>query len=444
MVRTRPAGLTIRARGAAILDRVPASLLDLARLQFALTAATHFLFVALTLGLATLVAGVQTAATVTGSPVLERMTRFWGQLYVVNYAVGIVTGLVMELELAMDWSGLARFAGPVFGSALAMETLVAFAVEATVLGLWIFGWGRLPRWVHLALIWVVVLTAYASAYWVLVANGFLQHPVGARVEGGVLQLTDPAAVLANPNAVVAFWHILAGGLVTAGFFVAGVSAFHLRRRSADVEVYRRSLRVGVFTTLPALVLSIVVGVVQFGVVAQTQPMKLDVFTGRSAEIARLQAAAVAAFGPGDYVPDPGWALAADVMLYGWVAMAVVSLVSVVFAGRRASVLGWRAWHAVLVAAVPLPFVAMVAGWVFRETGRQPWTVYGLLRTSDAVSPLPPAAAVASLLAFSVLFAALVTVNVGLLIRHARRGPEGAALGRPPGEEPLAPVPAITF
>ncbi|GAA3114200.1 cytochrome ubiquinol oxidase subunit I [Nonomuraea salmonea] len=195
--------------------------LDLARLQFALTAGAHFLFVALTLGLATLLAVVQTTATISGKDVHLRMTRFWGQLYIINYAMGIVTGLVMEFQLGLSWSGLTNYAGDVFGSALAIETLVAFFVESTFLGLWIFGWNKLNRWAHLALIWVVTLTAYASAFWILVANGFLQNPVGHVVEGGRLRLTDFGAMVANPAAQAAFWHVLVGGLIVGGFFMAG-------------------------------------------------------------------------------------------------------------------------------------------------------------------------------------------------------------------------------
>lgn len=225
--------------------------LDLARLQFALTAGGHFLFVALTLGLATVVAVVQTVATIGRKPLHARMVRYWGQLYVINYAVGIVTGIVMEFQFGMSWSGLTHYAGNVFGASLAVETIVAFFVESTFLGLWIFGWHRFNRWVHLAMIWVVTLTAYLSAYWILVSNGFLNHPVGYRVEGGDrLVLDDPVAVLTNPSALLAFGHILAGALLTAGFFVAGVSAYHLFRRTSEWEFFGRSLRIGVFLSFP--------------------------------------------------------------------------------------------------------------------------------------------------------------------------------------------------
>ncbi|HEX8865432.1 MAG TPA: cytochrome ubiquinol oxidase subunit I, partial [Lentzea sp.] len=180
---------------------------DLARLQFALTTSFHFLFVLLTLGLVTLLVITQTRFAITGAPVHERMTRFWGRIYVINYALGIVTGVVMEFQFGLNWSGLATYAGDVFGAPLAMETLIAFFLESTFLGLWIFGWGKLNRWVHLALLYLTALTAYASAFWIMAANGFLQHPVGYRVDGNVLRLDDFSALLTNPTFTAALMHV---------------------------------------------------------------------------------------------------------------------------------------------------------------------------------------------------------------------------------------------
>ncbi|MER5887232.1 cytochrome ubiquinol oxidase subunit I [Streptomyces sp. NPDC001941] len=419
--------------------------LDLARLQFALTAGTHFLFVALTLGLATLVAVIQTRATLAGSHPHWRMTRFWGQLYVINYALGIVTGLVMELQLGLNWGGLAHFAGNVFGSSLALETITAFFLESTFLGLWIFGWGRLNRWVHLALIWGIVLTAYASAYWIMVSNGFLQHPVGAEVVDGVLRLTDARAVFTNQNALVALGHLLGGALATGGLVMAGISAYHLRRRTPDEEFFRRSLRIGLGTALPALLLTVGMGSMFFGILDETQPMKMAVFGGDAAETARLQGAMVEAYGPGDYVPSGIGATAAYLMMFCWVLMTVITVAGILMARSRERIGRSRRRVRLLVYAIPLPFLAMLAGWVFRETGRQPWVVYGLLRTEDAISDVSPGLFRVSLVLFTVLFAVLAAVNYWLLARFARRGPDAAALGRPSSESrPAAPFPTATY
>ncbi|HEY9371371.1 cytochrome ubiquinol oxidase subunit I [Streptomyces sp.] len=422
--------------------------LDLARLQFALTAGGHFLFVALTLGLATVVAVLQTKAALGGKALDARLVRFWGQLYVINYAVGIVTGIVMEFQFGMSWSGLTHYAGNVFGASLAVETIVAFFVESTFLGLWIFGWHRFNRWVHLAMIWVVTLTAYLSAYWILVSNGFLNHPVGHRTEGGKLVLDDPVAVLTNPSALLAFGHILGGALLTAGFFMAGVSAYHLFRRTPEWEFFGRSLRIGVFLSLPALMLAAVLGGLQFSVLRDFQPMKSAVFSQKTAEIAQIQADMVARFGPGDYVPSEAWTRGGGlVMLIAFALMMYLTLGGAVLACFKKVVYRFRLWHLLLMAAVPLPYLAMIAGWVFREAGRQPWVVYGLLRTEDAVSDLSPGTMRASLIVFTALFALLAVLNAWLLARHARRGPVDSGLGhddRAEADDPAYALPAARY
>jgi cytochrome d ubiquinol oxidase subunit I len=412
---------------------------DLARLQFALTAGAHFLFVALTLGLATLVAVIQTRATLTGSELHLRMTRFWGQLYIINYAMGIVTGLVMEFQLGLSWRGLTEYAGNVFGSALALETLVAFFIESTFLGLWIFGWNKLNRWAHLALIWVVTLTAYASAFWILIANGFLQNPVGYVLDGGTLRLTDFGAMVANPAARVAFWHVLGGAMIVGGFFMAGVSAYHLRKRTAEQDFFRKSLRIGVGVALPATFFTATFGGMGF---ATMQPTKLAAWRGDADELAAAQAEMVARFGPGDYLPPVEWVRGSGItMMTLFFVMMLVAAASCLLMAFRPAVRGFRPWHWLLTAMIPVPFVTMIAGWIFRELGRQPWAVYGLLRTADAMTPVTEAQMRFSLAAFVTVFSVLILINYWLLARHARRGPGAVALGDRPID---APVTAPTF
>ncbi|MEU8801911.1 cytochrome ubiquinol oxidase subunit I [Spirillospora sp. NPDC048819] len=412
--------------------------LMLARVQFALTAGTHFLFVALTLGLATLVALTQTRATVSGSAVHARMVRFWGQLYVVNYAVGIVTGLVMEFQFGLNWAGMSRVTGGVFGAPLALETIVAFFVESTFLGLWIFGWDRLNRWVHLSLIWVVTLTAYLSAYFVLVANGWLQRPVGFEMVDGTARLTDVGALLGNPTAVLAFFHVLFGGLLTAGFFMAGVSGYHLLRRTAEVEFFRRSMRIGLLTVILSVMPVVMFGGAQFEYV---QPTKAGGQEDAQAAVADF----TARFGPDEYMP-PGLAGVGEGLMMGmWSLMILVACVALVKFPFGKWLVRGRVFHVLMIVAVPLPYVAMVSGWVFREVGRQPWMVYGVLKTRDALSPGVGAGTMTvSFVAFMVLFAVLFAVNAWLLVRFARRGPEGSGLGASAPVEPAAPVMSPTF
>jgi cytochrome d ubiquinol oxidase subunit I len=248
--------------------------LGLARLQFALTAGFHFLFVSLTLGLVPLIAIMQTRYVITGAAVHRTMTRFWGQLYLINYGMGIITGLVMEFQFGLDWNGLSAFAGNVFGAPIALETLIAFFLESTFLGMWIFGWDRLPKYAHLALIWLVALTAFASAFWIMVSNGFLQHPVGGVVRDGVFHLTDFTALITNNEAVVGMTHLLGGTFLTGGVFVAGVSSWHLVRRTVHHDFFLRSLRIGLVAAVLGAALAVHQGFAQFDYLQIDQPGKL--------------------------------------------------------------------------------------------------------------------------------------------------------------------------
>ncbi|CAM5363830.1 Protein-glutamate methylesterase/protein-glutamine glutaminase [Streptomyces tanashiensis] len=246
---------------------------------------------------------------------------------------------------------------------------------------------------------------------------------GHRADG-----TD-AAVLTNPSALLAFGHVLAGALLTAGFFMAGVSAYHLFRRTQEWEFFGRSLRIGVFLSAPALMAAAVFGGLQFGALTTFQPMKSAVFSGKAAEIARIQAEMTDRFGPGDYVPSEAWTRGGGlVMLISFVLMMYLCFAGVILACFKKVVFRFRLWHLVLMAAVPLPYLAMIGGWVFREAGRQPWVVYGLLRTEDAVSDLSPGTMRLSLTVFTTVFALLALLNAWLLARHARRGPVESGLG----------------
>jgi cytochrome d ubiquinol oxidase subunit I len=404
----------------------------LARLQFATTTSIHFLFVVVTLGLVTLLVGLQTAGWLTGNPRYERLTRFWGQLYVINYVLGIATGLVMEFQFGLNWSGLSRYVGNVFGAPLAIETLVAFFLESTFLGMWIFGWHRLGRGVHLALLWGVALTAYVSAFWIMVANSWLQHPVGYELRDGVAHLTDFGALLTNPTLGFALAHLVSAGLVTGGVLMAAVSAWHLIRRTPDFALFRTSLRLGVLTAAVAVVFLVGFGFAQFGPVGRLQPTKF----GGGPERDALVAGWTARFGPGDYTPP---ALAnvglGFMILIGFALLAGVLLVPLL-PGDRIIRLRFPLW--LILLAAPLPLVAVLLGWIAREVGRQPWVAYGLLPTGRAVSPVGPGLMLTSLIGFSLLLGALAVTNWVLLARTAARGAHDPALGRPPAPEADAP------
>ncbi|MEU6999004.1 cytochrome ubiquinol oxidase subunit I [Nonomuraea sp. NPDC046570] len=381
--------------------------LDLARLQFGLTGSLHFLFVVLTLGLAPLVAIMHTRWVISGRPQHERMTRFWGQIYVTNYALGIVTGLVMEFQFGLSWSGLSHYAGDVFGAPLAMETLVAFFLESTFLGLWIFGWHRLPKWAHLACIWVVTLTAYASAFFIMVANSFLQNPVGSVVRGDHLELTDFGALLTNKALLFAFPHVIGAGLFTGAFVMIGASAYQLLRRTAEQEFFTSSLRTGVVVAVLGLLVTVGFGYAQFAVVQ-----------------------------PGKFEGDTGAALGLGFMiLIGDLLMLVVLflMLPVIYWLPR-----WRWTHPLLLMMTPLPFLAAVLGWMAREIGRQPWMIWERLSVADAMSPgLTPGMITMSLIGFTAVLGLLAVVDYLLIARAVRRGPAAPALGAHPDADTRA-------
>ncbi|MFH8678034.1 cytochrome ubiquinol oxidase subunit I [Streptomyces lydicus] len=411
------------------------SAVDLARLQFAATTGIHWLFVILTMGLVPLVALMHTRAVFTRDParraVRERMTRFWGQLYVINYAVGIVTGLVMEFQFGLSWSGLSKFAGNVFGAPLALETLIAFFAESTFLGMWIFGWGRLHRGVHVTLIWLVALTAYASGFWILIANGFMQHPVGYAVRDGAAYLTDFAALLTNSSALVALAHITLAALTTGGVFLLGISAWHFARGTEETELFRGSLRLGTWVSMLASFFVVVIGQMQMPVIERTQPMKYAVLTDSG--VAEVQRRLVAQHGPGDYVPPEGWIhLSMNTMSIIGNTVSTLTLVAVVLLWKDRLVRR-RPMAYLMTAMIPFTFVASVGGWVVREVGRQPWLVYGRLTVEDALSHVSRASLVFSCALFIAIFLALAATNWTLITRFAVRGPDATQLG---ATEPL--------
>src|SRR5690606_34651647 len=205
--------------------------LDIARWQFGITTVYHFLMVPLTLGLGMAVVIMQTRWVRTGDERFLRMTKFWGKLYLINFIVGVATGLVQEFQFGMAWSEYSRFVGDVFGAPLALEGLLAFFAESTFLGIWIFGWGRIRKGVHLAALWLAVIGSWISAYFIIVANSWMQHPVGVELaEDGRPVMTDIWALLTNNAAIAAYTHTLFGALVVAGMFLLGIRWYHLWRR----------------------------------------------------------------------------------------------------------------------------------------------------------------------------------------------------------------------
>jgi len=414
---------------------------DAARLQFALLAGIHFLFVLVTLGLGPVVAIFQTRWACTGREVFERATRFWGQLYLINYALGIAAGIVLELQLGLHFPGLLDVAGGVFGAPLVIETMAAFFLESTFLGLWVFGWHVLPRAVHTAVFWLVVLTGYLSAFTVMVANGFLRNPVGFELVDGVARITDARALIMNPAAFLSSMHVLGACLVAGGFLLVGVGAWHLRRSSSRLPVvvdaglpgdamsqenalWRLSVRSGIVTGTVGAVLAAGFGFAQFSYV------DAEASTSQAPGVVGSAYALMIAF--------------ANVVTLGGLVLLLLLAGNALFRMRRGVRNGL---YSVLTFLLPAPFVVGILGWVAREVGRQPWAIAGVLRTEDAVGDASLTAVVTSLVVLVGTMLALAVADWTVLTRLARRGDARLVLGAPPSEVlsgAAEPEPVLTF
>jgi cytochrome d ubiquinol oxidase subunit I len=439
--------------------------LTLARWQFGITTVYHFLFVPLTIGLAVLVAGMQTAWYRTDKPTYLRMTKFWGKLFLINFAMGVVTGIVQEFQFGMNWSDYSRFVGDVFGAPLAMEALLAFFLESTFLGLWIFGWDKLPTKVHLATIWIAAIGTAISAYFILAANSFMQHPVGFTIDAAKhrAELTSIWKLLTNSTTLVTFPHTIFASLLTGGVFVAAISAWHVRK-GRDVDVLRPSMRLGLWTTVVGGIGLAISGDAEAKVMTLQQPMKMaaaealyhtskpasfslftigslnghsEVFSlrvphllsflatgsfgGSVKGIDNLQAQYVQQYGPGDYRPLIAvtyWSFR-FMIGFGLLAALIAALSLWLMRKDAAShrILRITAW------SLPLPFLANSLGWIFTEMGRQPWLVFGQLKTQAGVSPSVKGGEVlTSLVVLTALYGFLAAIDVGLMARFAKAGP----------------------
>ena len=246
----------------------------LARLQFAVTTVYHFFFVPLTLGLAVLIAILETMYVRTGDETYLKMTKFWGKLFLINFAMGVVTGIVQEFQFGMNWSEYSRFMGDIFGAPLAIEALLAFYVESVFIGVWIFGWDKISKGLHATVMWLVAIASNISALWILVANSFMQQPVGYVLRNGRAEMDSFFALLANGHVWVQWPHVFFSAVATAGFFVAGISAWHLARKSDQIEVFKRSFRIGILYATIGVVCSMLVGHTQAQYMTRIQPMKM--------------------------------------------------------------------------------------------------------------------------------------------------------------------------
>lgn len=425
----------------------------LSRLQFAATAAFHFIFVPLTLGLSILIAYMETKYVKTGDKDYLRMAKFWGRLFVINFALGVVTGITMEFQFGMNWAEYSRYVGDIFGSPLAIEATVAFFLESTFLGVWIFGWNRISPKLHALSIWLVALATNLSALWILIANGWMQNPVGFVINNGRAEMVDFWAVVTNAYGLLKFAHTVLSGWVVAGFFVLGISAYHLLRKN-EIEFFKKSLKISAVFAFISSILVAGVGDFHAKEVAHTQPTKIAAMeslweTTKDAPMYLLlvpdpknEKNSVEAIG----IPSMLSILAGQKEIKGLkefpsserppVTLTFISFRLMVGLGFLFILLAFwalvkfktiensRTLLRLLLWSIPLPYIAAQLGWVVAEVGRQPWIVYGLLKTADAVSKsVEPSQVLASLIGFTLFYGALGVIDIYLLAKYARKGPE---------------------
>ncbi len=432
----------------------------LSRLQFAVAVFFHFIFVPLTLGITVLLAIMETLYVRTGDETYKRMTRFWGKLFLINFVLGVVTGITLEFQFGTNWSRYSAYVGDIFGSLLAIEATVAFFLESTFVAVWAFGWNKVGKKLHCFAIWAVAAAGNLSAVWIILANGFMQNPVGYTLRNGRAELENFWAVLTNPYAWGQFFHTVTSSWMLAGFFVLGISAWHLARRN-EGELFRKSVRIAAPFTLIMALLVAVAGHQQGMIVAEYQPAKLAAMeshweTGSNVsmyvlawpdEEARQNSVqaiplpgvlSFMAFGnfhaevkgldafPADDIPP---VLLSFLSFRLMVALGGLFILLAAWAWlKRGDLASSPLLTRLLVWLVPLPYIGIMAGWMLAEVGRQPWIVYGLMRTSDAVSPVPASSVGLSLLAFIVIYTALGILDVYLLIKYARKGPKADTTG----------------
>ncbi len=439
--------------------------LTLSRIQFAITSAFHFIFVPLTLGLSILIAYMEWQYVRTNDEIWLKMSKFWGKLFLINFALGIVTGITLEFQFGMNWAEYSIYVGDIFGAPLAIEATVAFFLESVFIGVWIFGWNKISKKMHAWAITIVAFATNISALWILLANGWMQNPVGAKLTQIVnnplitqrAEMADFLAVLTNPSGWLKFFHTTVSGYVVAAFFVMGISAWHILRNN-ELNFFKLSFKAAAVFGLSACLLIIVTGDFHGVNIAKTQPTKLAAMEAiwetqkgagvsvititdeanrrNSVEILTIpKLASLLSYRdpnavikglndfPKDEIPP------VSVTFYSYRLMAVLGIVmlfiaaAAVYVSRKENLEKYKGLLKIAVWSIPLPYLAGQLGWIVAEVGRQPWIVYGMLKTKDAVSrSIDVTQVLISLICFTLLYGSLGVVDIYLLSKYAKQGP----------------------
>jgi cytochrome d ubiquinol oxidase subunit I len=427
----------------------------LSRLQFAAATFFHFLFVPLTLGLSVLIAIMETIYVKTGDEDYLRAAKFWGRIFLINFAVGVVTGITLEFQFGTNWSRYSRYVGDIFGSLLAIEATMAFFLESTFLAVWAFGWKRLSPKAHAVCIWLVAIASNVSALWILIANAWMQHPVGYVIRNGRAELDNFLAVITQPFAWQIFFHVISGAYILAGFVVMGISAYHLLRKQ-HIEFFTKSFRLGLAMALIFSFAEVIQGHIHGAEVAKIQPAKLAAMEalwdtqsnapqtlflipdeenernlmefgsipGALSMLAYHDPKAVVKglkdFPKDERPPVTLTFVAFRVMVGLGFLFALLTLIGVF---KRNKLVASPGYLKVMLWSMPLPYIALQAGWIVTEVGRQPWIVYGVMKTKDAVSPIATSQVGISFVAFIVVYGILGMVAFYLMRKFAIQGPE---------------------
>ena len=429
----------------------------LSRLQFYATSAFHFLFVPLTLGLSWIVAYMETRYVRTGDETYLAMTKFWGKIFLINFAVGVVTGITLEFQFGTNWSGYSAYVGDIFGSLLAIEATAAFFLESTFIGVWIFGWQKLSKKAHAGVAWLIAIGSNLSAVWILIANSWMQHPVGYTIRNGRAELTDFFAVITQKFAVLQIIHVLSSAILLAGFLIMGISAYHLLKKQ-HIDFFSRSFRIGLVCGLVGSLVVAVEGDFHAKDVTEKQPVKLaameslwettrqapiyllaipDEENGRNA-VELLPIPGVLSFlGHGDFNAEVKGlndfprderppVLAVFLAFRGMVALGTYFILITLYGMlRRNKLLESPLLLKAMLFSIPLPYLAIQLGWIVTELGRQPWIVWGMIRTSDAASPIADSQVITTLVGFTLVYSLLGFAGYYLIYKHAKQGPAAA-------------------
>ncbi|MFL0268039.1 cytochrome ubiquinol oxidase subunit I [Candidatus Clostridium radicumherbarum] len=448
------------------------NVITLARLQFAITTVYHFFFVPLTIGLAFLLAIMESFYVKTNDEKYKAMAKFWGKLFLINFAMGVVTGLVQEFQFGMNWSDYSRYVGDIFGVPLAIEALLAFFLESTFLGIWIFGWDKVSKKIHLAAIWIVSISTMLSAFWILAANSFMQNPTGYVINNGRAEMDSFSKVIENPHLWVQFPHTIFAALATGGFFVLGISAYHLIKKNNEQWV-KTSLKIGAVTALISTILVAGAGDAQGKYLAKNLPMKtaasealweskdpaplsivsiideknkkntieiaipkllsfmsFNSFTGKVQGINDLQAQYVKQYGPGNYIPPVTISFYTFRAMVGSGMLMILLALLALYLYIRGKLTEKQWILKILVLSIALPYIANSTGWILTEMSRSPWIVYGLLKIDQGISPTVSAGYVlTSLIIFTLVYSVLIVIDVALMFKFAKQSPLGKNAGK---------------